>query len=289
MKEFIMSTIFQKPKSNLAFSVSICVYKNDNPNHFQQALESIVNQTLKPDEIVLVVDGPIPSSIERLIHFYEKEELFNIIRLFDNVGHGKARQIGLENCKYELVALMDADDISLPDRFEKQIGCFNQDDSLSVVGGNIEEFIETIDNIISIRKVPEKDVDIKKYLKKRCPFNQVTVMFRVSDVRAAGGYIDWFNEEDYYLWIRMFQNNSKFKNLKDILVYVRVGKEMYSRRGGWKYFISELNLQKYMLSNKIISLPRFFINTSIRFLVQVLLPNKIRGFIFVNFARSKIK
>ena len=270
------------------FSISMCVYKNDNPEHFHQAIESIINQSVKPDEIVLVVDGPIPPSIDCIINLFEKEDFFKVIRLPENVGHGNARRIGLENCTYELVALMDADDISLPDRFEKQKRCFVEDNSLSIVGGNIEEFIGSPDNIIGIRVVPEKDKEIKEYLKKRCPFNQVTVMFKASEVEAAGGYIDWFNEEDYYLWIRMFQNNAVFKNLSDTLVYVRVGNEMYSRRGGWKYFSSEARLQKYLLKNKIINGMDFTINILLRFIVQVVMTNEIRGLIFAKFARKNI-
>ncbi len=282
-----MDTKQQQILNEMKFSVSMCVYKNDNSEHFHQAIESIINQTIKPNEIVLVVDGPIPPSIDHIIKLYEKEDFFNVIRLPENVGHGNARRIGLEYCTYELVALMDADDISLPDRFEKQIRCFKEDNSLSIVGGNIEEFIGTPDNIIGIRAVPENDKEIKEYLKKRCPLNQVTVMFKASVVEAAGGYIDWFNEEDYYLWIRMFQNNAVFKNLNDTLVYVRVGNEMYSRRGGWKYFSSEAKLQKYMLNNKIINVIDFAINVFLRFVVQVLMPNKVRGLVFAKFARTK--
>ena len=121
---------------------------------------------------------------------YENEDYFNVIRLPENVGHGNARRTGLENCTYELVALMDADDISLPDRFEKQIRCFKEDNSLSIVGGNIKEFIDTTDNVVGIREVPQEDVEIKEYLKKRCPFNQMTVMFKNSEVQRAGGYKD---------------------------------------------------------------------------------------------------
>jgi len=269
------------------FSVSMCVYKNDNPEHFKQALESIIHQTRKPDEIVLVVDGPIPDSIDEVIKVYEANPYFKTIRLPENVGHGSARKIGLENCSYELVALMDADDISIPDRFEKQIKCFEEDDSISIVGGNIKEFIDSVDNIVGIREMPQNDAEIKGYMKKRCPFNQVTVMFKKSEVEAAGGYIDWHNEEDYYLWIRMYQKNALFKNLADTLVFVRVGKEMYQRRGGWRYFVSEAKLQKYMLNNGIINIINYTYNVTIRFILQVLMPNTIRGFIF-KFARRNV-
>lgn len=282
--------IKQQPILNeMKFSVSMCVYYNDNPEHFHQALESIINQTKRPNEIVLVVDGPVPPTIDSIIKLYVKEDFFNVIRLPENVGHGNARRIGLENCTYELVALMDADDISFVDRFEKQIRCFKADNSISIVGGNIKEFVDSTDNIVGIRQVPQEDVDIKEYLKKRCPFNQMTVMFKNSEVQRAGGYKDWYHNEDYYLWIRMYLNGSKFKNLKDSLVLVRVGNEMYQRRGGFKYFISEAKLQKYMkikgINNSIIYLYNIFI----RFILQVVMPNKLRGYVFKKFARVTIE
>ncbi|MGB3260089.1 glycosyltransferase [Paenisporosarcina sp.] len=284
----IKQNTIQINKMTTKFSVSMCVYKNDNPEHFKEALESIVNQTLKPNEVVLVVDGPVPNSINAVINSYEKESYFKIIRLTENVGHGNARRIGLKNCFNELIALMDADDICVPDRFEKQVKCFEQNQEISIVGGNIAEFIDSVNNIVGIREVPQNNEEIKQYMKKRCPFNQMTVMFKLSEVNKAGGYKDWYHNEDYYLWIRMHQNGAIFMNLKDSLVLVRVGKEMYSRRGGWKYFVSETNLQKYMLNNKIIYYTTFVKNVLVRFILQVLMPNSIRGFVFKKFARKKI-
>ncbi|MBP2657826.1 MAG: hypothetical protein H6Q69_858 [Firmicutes bacterium] len=274
-------------KGETKFSVSMCVYKNDNPEHFREALKSVVNQTRQPDEVVLVVDGPIQDSINEVIQIYEGELWFKVIRLPQNVGHGNARRTGLENCSYDLVALMDADDICVSYRFEKQLRCFAQDEKLSIVGGNIKEFINSVDNIVGIREVPQKDSEIKSYIRKRCPFNQVTVMFKRSDVEKAGGYLDWYCNEDYYLWLRMYQNNATFKNLKDCIVSVRVGEEMYRRRGGWKYFKSEAKLQGYMLSHSIINLVTYISNVGIRFILQVIMPNIIREFIFKNFARKQ--
>lgn len=276
-------------KINTRFSVSLCVYKNDNPGHFKVALESVINQTIKPDEIVLVVDGPIPESIDEVIKNYQSESFFKVIRLTKNVGHGNARRTGLENCSNELIALMDADDISVPDRFEKQIRCFEQNENLSIVGGNIREFIDSTDNVVGIREVPPEDLSIKQYLKKRCPFNQMTVMFRHSEVEKAGGYLDWYCNEDYYLWVRMYQNMATFKNLVDCLVYVRVGEEMYQRRGGWRYFKSEAKLQRYMLNHDIIHYFMYLSNVSVRFILQVLIPNKVRGLIFKKLARQKFE
>lgn len=270
----------------LSFSVSMCVYGKDNPIWFGECVESILSQTILPNEIVLVVDGPVPEELDTFIKKYESLDIFNVIRLETNQGHGNARRISLENCKNNLVAIMDADDICVKNRFEKQIDMFKNNNSLDIVGGNISEFIDNIDNIVGKRIVMEKDAEIKQDLKKRCPMNQVTVMFKKSSIQSVGGYIDWYCEEDYYLWIRMVQANMKFANINENLVFVRVGKEMYQRRGGWKYFKSEYALQKYMRKNKIINFPTFTINSIKRFIVQVLLPNKIRGWVFKKFARK---
>ena len=276
-------------EEKLPFSVSMCVYGGDNSIWFKTAVESVLNQTLLPNEIVLVVDGPVPEDLENLIKEYEQNSMFHIIRLETNQGHGNARRIGLQACKNDLVALMDADDISVKDRFEKQITAFQKDETLSVVGGIIAEFIDSEDNIVAYRIVPEKDEDIKIYLKKRCPFNQMTVMLKRNDVESVGGYIDWYCDEDYYLWLRMYLAKMRFYNLNENLVNVRVGEDMYRRRGGWKYFKSERKLQKYMRKNKIIGFGTYFINISKRFIVQVLLPNKLRGWVFKKFARKAKK
>ena len=269
------------------FSVSMCVYGGDDAEHFDLALQSIFNQTLLPDEIVLVVDGPVGDDINGVIEKYEVESgILKVIRLLENEGHGNGRRKGLENCTYELVAIMDADDIAFSDRFEKQISAFKSDDSIDVVGGNITEFVGEPDNIVGKRCVPQKDAEIKEYLKTRCPMNLVTVMFKKSSVSEVGGFIDWYCEEDYYLWARMLMANKKFKNLEDILVNVRVGKDMYRRRGGIKYFKSEASFQKYLYKNKIITLPTFYLNVVKRLIVQVLMPNSIRGFIFKKIARE---
>lgn len=268
------------------FSVSMCVYGGDNPCWFKEAVNSILNQTVKPKEIVLVVDGPIYDELENAVLEFEKNDCVNCIRLPKNLGHGEARRIGLEACKYDLVAIMDADDISAPDRFEKQIVFFENDSEISIVGGQISEFIDDESNVVGKRIVPLDDTSIKSYMKSRCPMNLVTVMFKKSSVLKVGGFIDFYCEEDYYLWVRMALDGMKFANCEDILVNVRVGKDMYKRRGGLKYFISEAKLQKFMLNNKVIGFWTYLINVTKRFVLQVLMPNKVRGWLFKHFARN---
>ena len=205
---------------------------------------------------------------------------FNSIYLPTHQGHGNARRLSMENSHNELVALMDADDISLPQRFEKQLEKFASSPELSIVGGQITEFVGNPDNIISVRVVPEGDEDIKTYIKKRCPMNQVSVMFKKSAYDAVGGYIDWYCEEDYYLWLRMALGDCRFANVPDTLVNVRVGGAMSTRRGGWKYFSSETKLQSYMLKNNVISLPRYLYNVAVRFAGEVIATDSIRNRLF---------
>lgn len=271
------------------FSVSMCVYGGDDPGWFQTAVNSIWNQTCKPDEVVLVVDGPVPEEMNRKIAAYETNPYFHVIRLETNRGHGNARRIGLDACTHELVAIMDADDISAPDRFEKQLSAFAKDESVDVVGGNITEFTGDPENKIGERIVSCGDTEIKIDMKKRCPMNLVTVMFKKSSVKSVGGFMDWYCEEDYYLWLRMALADKVFANVPDILVNVRVGKETYQRRGGLKYFKSEAKLQKYMWEHRLIGFGAYCMNVSKRFAVQVLLPNRLRGWVFKKFARKTVK
>lgn len=271
------------------FSVAMSVYKNDNPIFFDRALQSITeNQKVMPTEIVIIVDGPVDEKINAVIEKYsEKYGNLNVIRLDKNAGLGNALKLAIENAKYELIARMDSDDVSAPNRFEQQLEIMTKNSAMDIVGGDISEFIGDENNIVAKRKVPILDKEIKEYLKTRCPFNHMTVMYKRSAVLKSGNYIDLFYNEDYWLWIRMVENNCIMANTGTILVNARVGEDMYKRRGGKQYFNSEMFLQKYMLKNGIINLPTFVLNSSKRFVVQMLLPNAIREWVFKTFARTK--
>lgn len=273
------------------FSVSMCVYGGDNAEWFDAALESVINQTIKPSEIVLVVDGSIPQAIYDVIHKYEKrlqgKLTYKVIYFDKNRGHGIARRTSVLNCSNEFIALMDADDICLPSRFEQEINVMRSTNA-DIVGSDIAEFVGDESNILCRRCVPVTDKAIKAYMKKRCPFNQMTVLFKKTVYENAGAYIDWYCNEDYYLWIRMALSGARFANTGNVLVHVRVGDDMYQRRGGIKYFRSEKKLQKLMLDKRIISFPRYMINVTERAIIQVLMPNKMRSLIFQRIARRKL-
>ena len=151
----------------------------------------------------------------------------------------------------------------------------------------MSEFIGDTSNVVGVRKVPLEHDDICKYMKKRCPLNHITVIIRKQALEKAGGYQHWHFNEDSYLWARMYLAGAKFANIADIVSYARVGKEMYQRRGGYSYYKSERDLFKFMYKNKMINWFEYQQAKIIRFVVQVLMPNSVRGWFFKTFARSK--
>lgn len=273
--------------SNYDFSVIMSVYKNDNPEQLDVALDSIINQTLPPSEIVVVVDGPVPETLSRGLE--DKKSVFPQLRTLyqdKNVGLGGALRIAVENAQYNYLARMDSDDISLPNRFELQMNEFKKDDTLSLVGGMITEFAETPENIISKRILPCSDAEIKQFMKSRCGVNHVTIIVKKEDLLKAGSYQAGFIQEDYFLWARMILAGCTFKNIPEVVVNVRSGYDQFARRGGLKYYKDVLKFNRWMYEKKLISLPRMVYNDCVRGLVQFLLPNSIRTFIYKKALRN---
>ena len=181
---------------------------------------------------------------------------------------------------------MDSDDICLPDRFEKQLAYLESHPECDIVGGQMTEFIDDPHNIVGRRVVPLSNEDIYEYMKSRCALNHVTVMFRKDSVLKVGNYQDWFWNEDYFLWVRMMLAGCRFANIPDVTVNVRSGADQYARRGGKKYFRSEIGIKKLMLENGMISRREYIVNYMERFIIQRLLPSNIRGWVFRKFARK---
>lgn len=275
-------------ENKVPFSVVISVYKNDKAAYFDLALRSVTTQqTVQPSEVVLIVDGPVSDEVNQVIQRYEECDMnFKVIRLEKNQGLGNALNIATQNCENDLIAHMDSDDVSVPTRFEQQLAVFKKNPQVDIVGGDITEFIDEETNVVSKRLVPVEDEEIKEYMKRRCAMNHVTVMYKKSSVLEAGNYIEWFCNEDYYLWIRMLESGCVFGNTGTVLVNVRIGEDMYRRRGGKEYFKSEKKLQKYMLEKKVIGRKTYIVNVLKRWIVQRVLPNSVRGFVFRKFARE---
>lgn len=270
------------------YSVLMSLYIKEKPEYLELAIKSMAKQTQMPDEIVVVKDGKITPELQEVLDKYSSAYpgLFNIIGYKTNRGLGVALNYGLKHCRNELIARMDTDDISVSNRCKKQVDFLTSHKDISIVGGQITEFVDEINNKVGKRIVPCTDRKLKKYLKKRCPFNHMSVMFRKSDILDAGNYRNWFWNEDYYLWIRLALKNKKFANLSDTLVFVRVGAGMYQRRGGIKYFDSEKKIQELMRKRGMIGFLRYMVNVGERFIIQVLMPSQLREIIFQTFARK---
>lgn len=263
------------------FTVGLPVYKSDDPEFFKVAVRSVYNQTVQPSEIIVVVDGPIPDTLKSTLYDLQNEiPILRIEWLEKNMGHCIARQTYVNAAKYDIIAGMDSDDIAAPNRFELELKYLEEHPDVDIVGGQMSEFIGEPSNIVGNRVVPLTNEEIYKYMKKRCALNHVTVMFRKDAIVRVGNYQNWPWQDDYYLWVRMMIGNCKFANIPETLVNVRSGEGQYARRGGWKYFVSERDIQILMYKNKLISLPLMVINIIIRFVVQVAMPNKVRGFVF---------
>lgn len=219
----------------MKYSVLMTVYKEDIPAYFELSLMSMVNQTKKPDEIVLVKDGPVPLSIQEVIDKIDTKypNLIVQVSLPENIGLGLALNEGIKKSKNELLARMDSDDISRPTRCEKQVKEFEKNSNLDIIGCPVKEFSGDITNIVGERNVPLSNDDIYRFAKKRDPFNHPTVMYRKSKVLEVGGYSDLRKNQDTDLWIKMLSNGAFCKNLSEYLVYFRFDENTYEKRKNW--------------------------------------------------------
>ena len=284
----IQKTEYADIEDYCKYSFLMTVYKNTKLEYLKESLTSILAQTLPAEQIVIVYDGPVSEKVDEYICNFEREraDLFTVVRVKENRGLGLALREGTKYCRNELIARMDDDDYCLPDRAEKQCAFMRENQSVSVISGNMEEFIGEPDNVVACRKVPQTHDEICEYQKKRSPFNHICVMIRKSELLNAGGYVDWHFNEDSYLWARMYLAGCRFANLPDVLCKARVGKDMYARRGGYKYYKSERDLYKFMYKNTMIGWIGYQEAKIIRFVVQVLMPNGVRQWFFKTFARS---
>ncbi len=269
----------------MKFSVLMSVYYKEDPKYLKEAIESILNQTVMPSEIVIIKDGKLGDNLNNILDQFDKnyKSLFKFIEFEENQGLGIALRRGVEECSYEIIARMDTDDIAAKNRFERELAIM-QEKNLDMVGSNIVEFDGNIENIISKRNVPDTDENIKSYAKKRNPFNHMTVMYKKSAVLKAGNYKNFLWFEDYNLWIRMIMNGAKMYNIQENLVYARTGASMFERRGGVKYIKREYKMQKEMLKIKFISYKEFMFNILTRSAVRIM-PNKLRGFVYMKMLR----
>lgn len=274
----------------MEFSVLASLYYRESPFSLRDCLHSIWNdQSIKPKEIVLVLDGPISDSLEQVVSFYKAEigESLKVIPLPKNVGLGEALNEGLKHCSHQWVFRMDTDDICKSDRFEKQIEFIQKNPEVSVVGGQILEFDKEPNDSNVIKSVPLQHSEIQEFANSRCPFNHMTVAYKKSIIQKVGGYQHHLFMEDYNLWLRVIGHGYQVANIPDVVLYARVGNGMHARRKGYEYIKSEKQLLKLKKELKLQS-P---IHANILFLLRSsfrLLPSSLLGKIYNTFLRKKV-
>lgn len=258
------------------FSLLMAIYYREKPEYLESCLESILNQTLAPTEIILVEDGPLIPSLYSILDKYSNLLPINRIALSKNYGLAYALNYGLDVCKFNLVARMDTDDISVPNRFEIQVSFMLENPNVSASSGLVEEFDDYL-NTVSLRYLPLDHSDLANFARIRSPLSHPACIFRKSSILAVGGYPDIY-PEDYILWVKLVQSNYLIANVPNLLLKMRTNADFLKRRG-FKFFVGELKIHNYMLKTRFISLPVYLYLVFFKFIVRIS-PLFLRSFFY---------
>ncbi|MGA7831295.1 MAG: glycosyltransferase [Terracidiphilus sp.] len=269
----------------MKLSVLMSVYHKESTANLRQSLESLATQTRPADEVVIVEDGPLGEPLHATIAEYRKILPILSLPLPRQMGLGAALRAGLYLCGGEYVARMDSDDISLPERFAKQVSFLDSHREVDVVGGVIAEFEQDSTAPRAIRLLPAAGQALRRFAKSRTPMNHVTVVFRKASVVAAGNYESCQGFEDYHLWARMLTLGYRLHNLNEILVYVRCGNGMQGRRGGLAYLKGEIEFQGFLRKMGLLDAAGSIRNILMRGPIR-LAPDSVRSLCYSLFLRT---
>lgn len=272
-----------------SYSVLMSVYKKENPEFLKCSINSMLNQTVKPSEFIIIKDGPLTKELNDVIESYSKNnEIFNVIQLEKNLGLGLALRNGILAAKNELIIRMDSDDIVDETKSEKQLKIYKENNNLGLIGTNAISFIDSIENKVYEHRFPEKNKEIYEYMKKRNAFLHGGIMFKKSDVIKVGNYEDTKLYEDYDLFSRLIYDlNVKGYNIQEDLYYVRTTSGFFARRGGIEYVKNSLSFLNKQYKRGYISFASLITSAVIRTIVY-LSPNKLREWFYLKFLRKKI-
>ncbi|MGX6591120.1 glycosyltransferase [Cetobacterium ceti] len=268
----------------MKFTLLMSVYIKEKSEYLNRALESVYGNTLLPNELVLVEDGPLSEELYEVIEKYSlKYKNIKRVRLEKNMGLGKALDIGLKYCGNNLVIRMDSDDICHGERFYKQVKFLKENPHVKILGCNLGEFKGDFNRIDRVKKYPENIENIDGFARKRCPFPHPGVAFYRDIVEEVGGYRDLFYFEDYYLFLRILKKYRGY-NIQENLIYFRSDENLYKRRGGVFYVLCEYRAFKRFYKEGLIGLRDFLGNMGIRLGVR-LMGNRFRQFVYERFLR----
>ncbi len=261
----------------MSFSVLMSVYIKENPSYLDACLKSLAQQTLQPSEVVLVEDGVITDALAKVIDSYKQTLPIKSVKIKKNGGLAAALNAGLAHCSHELVARMDSDDISLPIRFERQVGFMLANPDISISSAWIEERDQAMTGSIVIKKLPAIHEEILIFSKTRNPINHPTSIFRKTALLSVGGY-PLIYPEDYALWALMLVNGFRFGNIPEVLLHMRTGEDFIARRG-FNFLKKEIVLLKYFRSIGFFGFRESFYYFFTRFFLRISPPN-IRALIY---------
>lgn len=268
------------------YSVLMSVYEKEKPQNLSESLESILLQTVPPDELILVCDGKLTDELNVIIKAFESEyqKIFRSVRLLENVGTGMAANEGIKACQNELIAKMDSDDVCVPDRFQRQLMMFLKNPKLDMVGGYIEEFDDTTKEPIAIKKTPISHEEILKYARRRSPFNNQTLIYRKSFAQKVGGYTDIKRCEDYEFITKMLMAGAVGENMPEVLVRYRVTKDNYKRRKNWSNTKSFIKVRWGLYKARFSSFLDFLVPTTAQ-LLMFIMPERFTSWAYRKFLR----
>lgn len=254
------------------FSVLLPVHGTDDPAHFLVAANSVLDQTVMPDEVVVVGDGSVGDTLRDVLETVRDGSPvpFRFVELDGDRSLGLALREGVRACRHEWIARMDADDVAVSDRFERQLSYLCENPGVDVLGGHVAEFDTDPRQASRVREVPTDPERVRQIAQYRCPVNHPTVMFRRSSVKRAGNYRGTTGcLEDYDLWVRVLQNGGVIANQDAVLVRMRTGEQFAQRRGGGEYLRAELRLFRQFRRQGFIGYPQLLLNVLVRVPVRL--------------------
>ena len=276
-------------QGNMDFTAMLCLYKNNVAVEVEEALASAFdNQTCPPSQLIAVFDGPVPADVDAVIERFSQCHDVRRVVFEKCQGHGASRASAIDACTHEWLAIIDADDVSMPHRFAALLDVAVCYPEVAVIGGGLVEFhVDKGEKVLShIVTYPENPEAVRRYLASRSPIAQPTSILRVAAIKAVGNYQHWLNNEDYHLWIRLVSAGYELRNVPEPVIWFRTTPDLFVRRGGVRYWWNEVRLQVFSYRRSTTTLWQLLAGAILRFFVQVVMPANLRALFYARILRK---